>query len=145
MNILELPFNQHLGLAMVQRGREQVVSLEPKPCHLNHLGTVHAGVLYSLAEAASGHELQNQLGQFSDDLFAVVRSSNVKYRKPADGRLVALANIDNAKALACRQRLSDKRRAVVDVLVQLVLDDDTLVFAGEFSWFVSRTPNATED
>ncbi len=42
MNILDLPFNQFVGLAFVQRDGRDVVYLEPEDHHLNHVGTIHA-------------------------------------------------------------------------------------------------------
>ena len=52
MNILDLPFNQHVGLTLARHDGQEVVCLEPEIQHRNHLGTVHAGALFSLAEAA---------------------------------------------------------------------------------------------
>ncbi|MBP86638.1 MAG: hypothetical protein CMJ64_07980 [Planctomycetaceae bacterium] len=139
MKILELPFNQHVGLTLTQHEGQEVVCLEPEQHHYNHLGTIHARALYSLAEAASGHALLNRIELRRDETFAVLRSANVKYRRPAHDRLIALASIAaNASAMVTRQ-LEAKGRAFIDVQVRVVSGESEDVFAGDFSWFVSRT------
>ena len=78
MNILELPFNRHVGLSLTQHNGQEAVCLEPEEYHRNHLDTIHAGALYSLAEAASGHELLNRLDLNPNEAMAVLRSAKVK-------------------------------------------------------------------
>ncbi len=140
MNILELPFNQHVGLGLARHGDRDVVCLDPESHHCNHLGTVHAGALYSLAEAASGHELLHRLDLSPTEVMAVLRSAKVKYRRQATGRLLALAAMDEQVIAPFEQQLADKGRAFIDVEVQIVASGgEEEVFAGVFSWFVSRS------
>ena len=139
MNILELPFNQHIGLKLTQHEGQEVICLEPDAYHRNHVGTIHAGALYSLAEAASGHALLNRIDLKPDETTAVLRSAKVKYRKPATERLIALASVDESTVSACAQQLEAKGRAFIDVHVRVLSGENDEVFAGEFSWFVNQT------
>lgn len=139
MNILELPFNQHLGLEMTTYEKQKVVCLQPTLSHTNHLGTVHAGALYSLAEAASAHALLTKLDGHGDDVLAVVRSASVKYRKPATGRLVGIGTFDEDAALIFAKHLEAKGRAFVTVRVGVRDEAGDQVAAAEFSWFLRRT------
>lgn len=139
MDILRLPFNQHLGLEMTWHLGVEVVSLTPRPHHMNHVGTVHAGALYSLAEAASGHALLEHIPLPLEEAAAVVRSAEVKYRRPASGRLVAVADVDDESSSQFRTRLEAKGRATLSVTTCILCgEDDQEVFRGEFVWFVSR-------
>lgn len=140
MNILDLPFNQHVGLSLTQHGEREVVCLEPESLHCNHLGTVHASALYSLAEAASGHELLNRIELNPHEAMAVLRTAKVKYRRPANGRLLALALIDDDSIQLFGQQFAEKGRGFIDLTVRVVAGDgEEEVFAGEFNWFVSRS------
>ena len=46
MKIIDLPFNQHIGLEKDGQG----VVLHSQPHLLNHVGTLHATAIYGLAE-----------------------------------------------------------------------------------------------
>lgn len=137
MNILEVPFNLHLGFTFAEHDGKDVVCLVPQPSHLNHLGTIHAGALYSLAEAACGHELMNRIGSISDEVFAVVRAAKVKYRKPANGRVIGVVDLDHDTVTAFVEKLQAKGRAMIEVPVRVISDESVEVFTGEFSWFAS--------
>lgn len=137
MNILELPFNQHLGLTMVHHNDEDVVCLKPELHHQNHLGTIHAGAVYSVAEAASGHALLTRTCLPPNAVVAVLRSSKVKYRRPASGRLIARATVDDESISRLEDQWNTKGRVLFDIRVQVFTDDDTEVFTGEFKWFAS--------
>jgi len=57
MNVAAIPFNRFLGL----RADGVSLTLPADPNYQNHLGTVHAGAQFALAEAASGQWLLNRL------------------------------------------------------------------------------------
>ena len=136
--LLDLPFNRHLGLTLTRHNEDEVVCLEPAACHLNHLGTIHAGALYSLAEAASGHALLTRLKLQPPELFAVVRTAKVKYRKPASGRVIGVAETADDVISKCIDQLKAKGRALVDIPIKVVDGKHVEVLTGEFSWFVSQ-------
>jgi thioesterase domain-containing protein len=137
MDILSLPFSQFLGLELVTQDGQQRVGLNPQQHHQNHLGTVHAGVIYSLAEIPSGHCLLNEFDLNSDNVLAVVRSATVKYRRPAVGRLTAIGTINAETREKFAAQLSEKGRAFISVQVS-VQSAEGDVLSAEFQWFGSR-------
>ena len=78
MDVAALPFNRWLGL----RTEGDTVRLTPTADHTNHLNTVHAAVVFSIAEAAAGHWLATQYPELEQDYIAVLRNSSTKYRSP---------------------------------------------------------------
>ena len=130
MNILAIPFNRHRGVTFVKHRSSDIVCLEAKPQHLNHVGTIHAAALYSVAETACGHALLTQRGIASETARAVLRSSSVKYRRPASRMLIAEASIDDETILKLKHRLKTKGRALVDIRVLVSTDDGTQVLTG---------------
>lgn len=137
MDILSLPFNEFLGLQLIEIDGCQVVCLDAQTHHQNHLGTVHAGAVYSVAEAAGGQALLQQVDLKLDEVLAVVRSATVKYRRPATGQLTALGRISDAAVEQFLTQFQEKGRGFVDVPVRVSSAGDD-VLTGEFQWFVTR-------
>ena len=53
MDILSIPFHKYLDIKKVGESKDFVFRIKEKPEFLNHLGTIHACVQLSLAEATS--------------------------------------------------------------------------------------------
>lgn len=138
MDVSTLPFNKHLGLRVSPSEGEPTVILRPCADHLNHVGTVHAAVIYGVAEAASGHCLAAQFPDLVDSTVAVLRNSSAKYRRPAlaDGAIHARGALAEQSAVKFRERLTLRGRASVDVEVS-VTQNDAELFTGTFGWFVA--------
>ena len=138
MDISAIPFNKHLGLAISEIDGAPTVILHPSEHHLNHVNTVHATVIYGLAEAASGHYLVSRFPDLADEFMAVLRKSTVKYRRPASlgASLHAQATLDGESATDFLHLLTSRRRASVEITVSVVQNDLELS-AGGFTWFVT--------
>ncbi|MHC4400018.1 MAG: PaaI family thioesterase [Planctomycetota bacterium] len=138
MDVSTLPFNKHLGLSISPSGDKPTVILEPCAHHLNHVDTVHATVIYGVAEAASGHCLLARFPSLVDSFVAVLRNSSAKYRRPAspDGDIHAWGTLSEQSAVKFYERLTSRGRASVDVEVS-VTQNDTELFTGTFGWFVA--------
>jgi acyl-coenzyme A thioesterase PaaI-like protein len=133
MNVADIPFNRFLGL----RSDGCVLALPADAKYRNHLGTVHAGAQFSLAEAASGQWLLGRFGDAAADYLAVVRHADVKYRRPASGELTALAEVADEEAARFRETLERRGRAAIEVHVQ-VLGADGVTLEATFEWFAQR-------
>jgi acyl-coenzyme A thioesterase PaaI-like protein len=138
MDVSRLPFNKHLGLRIDRSDGTPTVILQPCSHHLNHVGTVHATVIYGIAEAASGASLLARFPNLVDSFVAVLRDSSVKYRRPAfpDGEICGRGDLSEDSAARCHERLSPRGRASVDIEVS-VTQDGAELFTGTFGWFVS--------
>ena len=138
MNIVDLPYNQHLGLQTETSGDGEILSLQPDSRHLNHLGTIHASAIFSLAEAASGHAILLQFPHLKESALAVLREAQIKYRRPATGTIRAIGEIGDREATAFRERFESKGRGTIQVSIR-VLQGEGEVFIGTYSWFASRS------
>jgi acyl-coenzyme A thioesterase PaaI-like protein len=138
MDVSTLPFNKHLGLGISGSGGKPRVILRPCAHHLNHVGTVHATVIYGLAEAASGQCLAARFPRLADSYVAVLRSSSAKYRRPAspDGEIHARGTLSEESAVKFYERLTSRGRASIDIEVS-VTQNDTELFTGTFGWFAA--------
>lgn len=89
-----VPFNRHLALeyASVEPGKAEV-RLADREEHRNHIGTLHAGALFTVAEAASGAAFVAAFAAQLADVVPVVESAEIRYSAPARGTVTATATL----------------------------------------------------
>ncbi len=135
MDIAKLPFNKVLGIKADGR---QIV-LVPHMQHLNHVETVHAVVIFGVAEAASGLCLLDRFPEFTQSFVAVLRNATTKYRRPAiaDSELRGTGTLNDDTAVEFLATLQSRGRAMVDIPVS-VMQDGLEIFSGNFTWFAGR-------
>ena len=109
---------------------------------INHVGTIHASVLFALAEAASGEFLLRQLGELREEGFAVQRTSTVKFRKPAapHGGLRASARFADTDASQLSAALASRgaRPRGVAILVEVADTQGVVTMTGQFDRFLQQ-------
>jgi len=134
MDVSSLPFNKWLGLT----ANDGTVQVSPNAKHLNHVGTVHATVLFGVAEAASGHWLVRRFPELADGHLVVLRTAQLKYRRPGTTGppLVGSASCDEMKAERFSQTLLTRRRSTLEISAVVKQDDQELMTA-TFVWFAS--------
>ena len=134
MEVQNLPFNRTLGL----NADGDRVYLSPVDQHLNHVGTVHATVIFGVAEAASGNLLVRQFPELLDTYGALLRESTTKFRRPAtpDSEISATATYDD-ETNSFLETLESRGRATIDITVS-VTQNGAELFVGVFKWFAAR-------
>lgn len=136
MNITELPFNKLIGLNISTDG-EYLLYLDDKIQYTNHLKTVHASALFSLAEATAGYFLLLNFPDYGAGLIPVVRHADVKYKRPANGQINSTATLIDNTFENIREQLNTRRRVSLKVRVDLFDTNKTCVMTSEFDWFVT--------
>lgn len=136
MRITDLPFNKLVDIN-VSDDKDYLLRLDDKIDYTNHLGTVHASALFSLAEATSGHFLLINFPEFQTDLIPVVRQVEAKYRKPANGIINSTAILIDNSIEGIKEQLIIKKRASVKLKVELFDSNKINVMTGNFEWFVT--------
>lgn len=119
---MAVPFAGFLGLEITEVGAgEATVVLPRRPELNNHVGSQHAGALFTAAETASGAAFVGAFAVRMGDVTPLARSAEIDYEKIANGAITAVAKlgIDAAEALAtldaegkvefpCEVELSDR-------------------------------------
>ena len=136
MDVIDLPFNKLVGI-QPSSYPGYLLMLKEDRRYLNHLETVHASALFSLAEATSGLFLLTELRSISDVL-SVVRKVEMKYRRPARGEVFSKASFPNTDRVTIADELGQKGRSLVEVNVSLMDSNAELVLQSTFEWFLSR-------
>ena len=136
----DLRFSQLLGIRPAPSGTAHLLEMPLVANLKNHWGSMHAAAQFALAEAASAECLQRLFGAKAGEVFAVVRSVDVKYRKPATADLLAYAVPDDVTKHTALTELATRGRLRAVILIDLKDREDTLTFHGKFEWFISRLP-----
>lgn len=130
-----VPFGNHAGIEITEVGPDRAVAEIPAADHLrNHLGTVHAGALFLAADIAGASAFVGALApRLSEVEFLVLKNSGASFRKPATGRIRAVAAADEREtrgilALPAGQRFD------LDVKALCYDADDVLVAKFTFSY-----------
>ncbi len=139
MQIHDIPFVRLTGIEITPAGR----LIQPfSDDVVNHLGTMHAGVQFALAETASGFYLQTQFGEVADRVIPVLRRAEMKYRQPVTSTISAHPAAKPEQLAVFQERLERKGRASIDVAVTLRSEKD-IVAEGIFGWFISVADGRT--
>ena len=89
-----VPFAGHLGLEIetIAAG-ESVVRLPERPELTNHVGSQHAGALFTVAETASGAAFVGAFAERMGDVTPLARGAEISYEKIAKGPIEAKATL----------------------------------------------------
>jgi acyl-coenzyme A thioesterase PaaI-like protein len=135
MKILDIPFNQFIGICNADKP-EFILMLKENPDYLNHIGTVHASAQFALAEASSGKYLLERFKDISENIIPVVRRVEVKYSKPATGRLYSSAEVSDGDDTKVRRELEKRGRTMVSVEVNIINLRGEVTMKSSFEWFI---------
>lgn len=93
-----VPFAAHVGVELDAIGPGTAsATLGQSHATSNHIATMHAGALFTLAEAASGAAIAGMFVERLAALRPVAASAAIDYMKPAKGLITAHARIDDSK------------------------------------------------
>ena len=138
MHVTDLAINRGMGMQLAPQGSDHIVTLPASASLLNHVGSVHASAQFALAEAGSGELLLQQMGAAQDQVLAVLRTSSVKFRKPAHGELRAATRFLDSDPETLSAELESRGRALVAVLVEVTDTQGVVTMTGQFDWFLQR-------
>lgn len=131
-----VPFARHAGVKLthVEAGLARA-ELEQTATSVNHIGTQHAGALFTLGETASGGAMA---GLFADRILNVrpiAGEAQVRYTLLAKGRITAEARVAGARENIMATFERDKKVAF-DVTVTLSDAEEKEVATMRVSWTV---------
>ena len=133
-----IPYNGHLGLELLEVGEGRgVVKLPDSAALKNHVGSQHAGALFSAGEFASGGAFVGAFAPHMGSITPLARSAEIDYRKIARGEITATGTLSEApdELLA---RLEADGRVQFPISVELTDPDGEVVAAMTIHWHVRR-------
>jgi len=112
-----VPFARLLGIDIDALDHDTAhARLAAQPQIASHIGSVHAGALFGVCEAAAGAALAGAMAPVIMRARIVVRDARIEYLKPAHGEVQARARLAEDGELLLQRLLRDGRaEAEVDV------------------------------
>lgn len=133
-----IPFSKHVGIELVEVGpRRGVAKLPDAPELLNHVGTQHAGALFTVAETASGMAMLSVFADHFASVTPVARRSSIEYLRLARGPITATGTLeaDPDELLA---RLDADGKVEFPVGVSMTDEGGKEVATVEVTWHLKR-------
>jgi acyl-coenzyme A thioesterase PaaI-like protein len=116
-----VPFAGFLGLEITSVAAGEAVVVLPERAELNnHVGSQHAGALFTAAETASGAAFVGAFAERMVDVTPLARSAEISYEKIAKGPIEASATLGMPKEEALATLDRDGK---VEFLCEVVLSD----------------------
>jgi uncharacterized protein (TIGR00369 family) len=131
-----VPFAGYLGLEITSVGEgEATVRLPDREELTNHVGSQHAGGLFTVAEAASGAAFVGAFAERLGEVTPLARNAEISYVKIAKGPIDAAATlaIEKDEALAA---LDADGKVVFPCEIALTDEDGQLVATATVHWHV---------
>jgi acyl-coenzyme A thioesterase PaaI-like protein len=137
-----IPFNAYVGLETVEvRPDGGVVRLPDDRQLHNHVGSQHAGALFTAGEAASGAAFVGAFLAIMGEITPLAESAEISYRALAKGAITATAEFA-ADRDALIAELNENGRVRFPIGVQLTNADGKLVAEMTVNWYVRRNDAA---
>lgn len=131
-----VPFAGHLGLEILSIGDGEAVARLPERDELtNHVGSQHAGALFTVAEAASGGAFVGAFAERIGEVTPLARGAEISYEKIANGPIEARAKlgVPAAEALAT---LDAEGKVVFPCEIELTDPEGRRVATATVQWHV---------
>ena len=131
-----IPFNQHVGLEVLEVGPGTGSVRLPEEPHLtNHVGSQHAGALFSAGEAASGSAFVGAFAEHLGGLTPLAKSASIEYLKLANGPITATGTLERDVAELMGE-VDEAGRAEFPIAVSLTDADGTEVARMTVDWHI---------
>ncbi|HET8955641.1 MAG TPA: DUF4442 domain-containing protein [Solirubrobacterales bacterium] len=133
---MAVPFASHLGLEITEVGPGEAIVVLPRRAELNnHVGSQHAGALFTAAETASGAAFVGAFAVRMGDVTPLAKSAEIDYLKIANGPITAKGTLgmEAAEALAT---LDAEGKVEFPCEVELTDKDGQLVATATVHWHV---------
>jgi acyl-coenzyme A thioesterase PaaI-like protein len=133
-----IPFNRFLGLVVeeVAPGRGVVTLPDEETLH-NHVGSLHAGALFSAGEAASGGAFLGAFAEHLGSLTPLAKSASIDYRKIARGPITAVGSL-SGDVDALLATIESDGRVEFPVEVEMSDAEGNVVATMTVHWHVRR-------
>ena len=121
-----VPFAKHVGIELTELGEgTATATLAQRPETTNHMRSLHAGALFTLAETAAGGAVAGAFAPFMMGMKAFPKGLSIDLARPARGKCSATARIVGDVATLA-ETLRSERRVAFKTEVEVVGDQDTV-------------------
>lgn len=131
-----VPFARHAGIEITEVAKGTAAAkVAPAPERLNHVQSIHAGVLYTLGETCSGAAMAGAIAPVLMQARPLAATAEIKYLSIAKGDVFATAKTSKP-AEDILSALQDDGKAAFNVEVEMKDDADTVIANMTVGWHV---------
>ncbi len=131
-----VPFAANLGLEITSVSAGEAVVVLPERDELkNHVGSQHAGALFTAAETASGAAFVGAFAERMGDVTPLARGAEISYEKIAKGPIEARAKL-GVPAEEALATLDAEGKVVFPCEIELFDGDERRVATATVQWHV---------
>jgi uncharacterized protein (TIGR00369 family) len=131
-----VPFAKYLGIEVTKVASGEAVAMLPERTELtNHVGSQHAGALFTAAETASGAAFVGAFVERMGDVTPLARSAEISYEKIANGPIEARATL-GVPADEALATLDAEGKVVFPCQIELVDAEGRRVATATVEWHV---------
>ncbi len=134
-DVLKMSVSKNFGIRN-SSNPDYLIERDFDPEQINHLGYIHASVIFSFAEICSGCFLAKYFPEEKETTLPLLRTIKGKYSTPAKGKLFAKAHLHNDSTSEVSFRLNMSDKVKFTIVTDVFDENDKLVFRGHFDWFV---------
>jgi acyl-coenzyme A thioesterase PaaI-like protein len=132
-----VPFVKTIGLEYVDLGPgTATVRLPDRPEQANHVGSQHAGTLFTVAETASGGAFVSAFAERLGEVTPLAKSARISYEKIAKGPIDATATLADADGLL--ETLDEDGKVEFAIDVELKDADGNRIATATIDWHVRK-------
>ena len=134
-----VPFAGFLGIEYLSvTAEETVLRLKDDPAKHNHIGTLHAGAMFSVAESASGLAVIAALADRLAGVTPLAARAEITYEKVARGDVTATARIEGGPGPVL-ETLDEVGKVRFPVVVDLTDESGQKCASVTVDWHLRRT------
>ena len=116
-----VPFSKHIGVEVLAiADGESTARLVESPDNMNHIGTPHAGSIFSLGESTTGAAMAGAFAERLQTLRPVAADAHITYKKVAQGTVTAKAKV---------KKPSSELNAILDKDGKVVFEVDVSIYS----------------
>lgn len=131
-----VPFAGHLGVEITEVAAGEATVVLPERTELtNHVGSQHAGALFTVAETASGAAFVGAFAERMGDVTPLARAAEISYEKIAKGPIEARAKL-SVPAEEALATLDADGKAVFPCEIELTDSSGERVATATVQWHV---------
>lgn len=134
-----VPFATHAGVEITDVADGQGAARMPQTdTSINHIGSQHAGALFTLGEAASGAAMAGAFAPVILEVRPIAGKAEIAYTKVAKGTITAHSRTLQPSA-ELLEKLNTDGKVAFDVAVDLTNTDGDPVAQMTVAWHIKKT------
>lgn len=132
-----VPFVKKVGITFVELGPDGATATLPDDPEIgNHVGSQHAGGLFTLAETASGGAFVGSFAELLGEITPLAKGANIQYLKLAKGPIEARSSVPDPEGL--KAKLEEEGKIEFQVDVTMTDQDGVEVATASVDWYVRK-------